>query len=1341
MPGADADPSTLRYFGDYELLVEIARGGMGIVYRARQVRLNRLVALKLLAAGELASPQFMERFQTEAKATASLDHPNIVPIYEVGEVGGQSFFTMRLIEGGTLAERLARMQGPLATAEAARLVGKVARAVHYAHQHGVLHRDLKPGNVLLDSHDEPLLTDFGLARLLEQESTVTHTQAMLGTPAYMSPEQASGSAKALTTASDVYGLGAILYELLTGRPPFAGRTTLETAQQVLEQEPKHPAWLNPAVERDLEVICLKCLDKDPSRRYGSAEALAEDLERFLNHEPIHARAVSAWERAGKWVRRHPRRAAMVGALGLALLALVVVPAIMNIRLREANAVSDSKAEENRRLLVRFHVAQGVELMNQGDLAGSLPWFVKALQLDEGHPDKEVVHRVRIAATLNQMPRLIRIVQPGTNMTTGRFSPDGERVLMHSQNGAFAQVWDIAGGQPVTPPMRHDGFVRRAFFDATGERVVTGSYDGTAQVWDARTGQRLAPPLRHAAGVSAAVFTPDGRGVVTGAFRQGMTLWDAATSEVILESPIDDNVYDVACSPDGRWIVAAVNGGIHIWDNQTRRLSPLLESGMSFGLRRLQFSDDPVRVLGFSGSGAKVWDVSSQTDLTPVLTHPDFWVYGARLGPRGTSVLSFGRDGFARVWGIGEQPATVPPLRHDHAVRFAGFSPDGLRIVTASHDHTARIWDAASGEPLCVLRHDRRVIYAKFSADGRRVLTMDDATTRIWDLADTSLQGPMLLVDRPHGLGFSSDGSQILTADAERMVQAWDIATSEEIPLSAVAPDSPLPTLAYTQAPETLPHPDDRRELVLAEGALIRDSRTLENLTPPMRHREDMVTAAFSPDGQYVATAAVDHTARVWDVDTGEPVTPPLRNPSIIYQAIFDPQSRQLAVLSQAGSIEVWRLAPDDRPIADLEALAQLLSGRQITPRRSFEELDQGELLALHRRLTLNYPEAFQTTARQQTHWHWRQAALASPIPGTASPMSPLLDPWVNSNRWPWRARLEAAAKDWTNALVSFSKALEFDPQNAHLWRQRGVVRQQLGQFDLAREDLSQAVQLAPENANVWIERARYWLRRGEPEQARGDLDRAMALSPTSAECYELRGRAATALRQWTQAISDFAQSRRLRERLSQGMGLPDLGTIPPSSSGRDGRFVNLEDYFNGTLSPGWIIPGDARTAMGLPELPCGVVELEGTAFEIRGVLQLAGIESRRVRGTFPSAARGISMPPVCRRIHFLHGTEGQLSAGTLVGKVVIHVENGPAVELPLRYGEELAAVFSSDREVPRAPGSSVVWTAESSGHLRDHTLYRTTWINPRPEEPIAMMDYESAIARQGPCLFAITVEP
>ena len=312
----------LGELGDYELLEEVGRGGQGVVFRARQKSLNRTVALKVISLGQWASKAHLKRFRLEAEAAARLEHPGIVPIHEVGERDGSCYFSMKFVEGGQLDE-VARRE-PMPIRRAAELIAKVARTVHYAHEHGILHRDIKPGNILLDAKGEPHLTDFGLARLVESESSVTHTLDVLGTPSYMAPEQAVGNNAAVSSVTDVYGLGAVLYQLLTGHPPFAGGATYETIKLLLDTEPRQPRLLNPKVDRDLSTICLKCLEKDPKRRYSSALALAEDLERWLNHEPIMARRVGSLVRGGKWVRRNPDTAVMIAML----LALAVPLGVM-----------------------------------------------------------------------------------------------------------------------------------------------------------------------------------------------------------------------------------------------------------------------------------------------------------------------------------------------------------------------------------------------------------------------------------------------------------------------------------------------------------------------------------------------------------------------------------------------------------------------------------------------------------------------------------------------------------------------------------------------------------------------------------------------------------------------------------------------------------------------------------------------------------------------------------------------------------------------------------------------------------------------------------------------------
>ena len=302
----------LMDFGDYELLEQIGRGGQGVVFRARQKSLNRTVALKIIGLGQWATKAHLKRFRLEAEAAARLEHPGIVPIHEVGERDGSCYFSMKFVEGGQLDE-VARRE-PMPIRRAVELIAKVARIVHYAHEHGILHRDIKPGNILLDAKGEPHLTDFGLARLVESESSVTHTLDVLGTPSYMAPEQAVGNNAQVTGATDVYGLGAVLYQFLTGQPPFAGGTTYETIKLLLDTEPRQPRLLNPKIDRDLSTICLKCLEKDPKRRYSSALALAEDLGRWLKHEPIVARHTGVFTRGRKWVRRNPTSALSGGIL-------------------------------------------------------------------------------------------------------------------------------------------------------------------------------------------------------------------------------------------------------------------------------------------------------------------------------------------------------------------------------------------------------------------------------------------------------------------------------------------------------------------------------------------------------------------------------------------------------------------------------------------------------------------------------------------------------------------------------------------------------------------------------------------------------------------------------------------------------------------------------------------------------------------------------------------------------------------------------------------------------------------------------------------------------------------
>jgi predicted Ser/Thr protein kinase len=388
----------VRYFGDYELESEIARGGMGVVFRARQKSLNRVVALKMILTGQLASPADVQRFRTEAEHAANLDHPNILPIYEVGDHDGRQYFTMKLVEGGSLAGRAAALL-PDGRA-AASLVATLARAVHFAHQRGILHRDLKPANVLIDADGTPYVTDFGLAKKTGGDSGLTNTGAVVGTPSYMPPEQARGE-KGLTVAADVYSLGAILYELLSGRAPFRGETIYETLKQVLETEPPDPRQINPKADRDLSAVALKCLAKDPAKRYASADALAADLDRWLAGEPTTARPPSLAGLAARWLRRNAAAAATVIAVGVAwgLLTGVFIYAVSGPASARSRHVQLLTAAENWFNPLSWALKTGWNPVSRWGIIGGgvLVWLTAAWLLRAGTRPKSPAVALGIAA--------------------------------------------------------------------------------------------------------------------------------------------------------------------------------------------------------------------------------------------------------------------------------------------------------------------------------------------------------------------------------------------------------------------------------------------------------------------------------------------------------------------------------------------------------------------------------------------------------------------------------------------------------------------------------------------------------------------------------------------------------------------------------------------------------------------------------------------------------------------------------------------------------------------------------------------------------------------------------
>jgi WD40 repeat protein/tRNA A-37 threonylcarbamoyl transferase component Bud32 len=687
-------PVVPQAFGDYEVLGEIARGGMGVVYRARQVSLGRLVALKMINSAQLASAIELARFRAEAQAAAGLDHAHIVPVYEVGAHAGQPYFSMKLIEGGTLADALRHGDVPNVHT-AARLVATVARAVHYAHQRGILHRDLKPANILLSMNRAPPggadavlagsvrltecvphVSDFGLAKQLQGDSALTQAGILLGTPCYVAPEQAAGSA--VTTAADTYSLGAILFELLTGRPPFRGATPTETVRQVLEQAPTRPRALRPELPVDVQVICLKCLEKDPTQRYASAEAVADDLERFLRGEPIQARPAGPAERLRRWARRNPPLAILsaIVALLLVLLALGLTLAIIQL---------NAGLEESRQLLAATKEARDEGTVRLG----------RAL-LEQARANRRVRaigHRVTSLRLLDQASRQFAEVTLDADTAATTAAELRNEVIACL---ALTDLEEVGRVHEAYPP--GTAYIAE---DLCRQRYALADRAGVIRICRFSDRQETMPSLPGLSPVGLILFSPDGRFLLQQALPQAdrgapFRVWDLSGSQgrLVVQDSTAGTVAAAAFRPDGvQLAVRTADGSVGILDTASGDVQHRLPAGSARDGALALHPDRPWLAL-VDGTTVRVINVADGRDIAR-LAHPGAvesvdWHPGGRL-------LAVGcRDGWVHLWDAMDTQRIWSRAGHRTAITGVSFHPSAPVLTSCDEGRRMRLWDARSG---------------------------------------------------------------------------------------------------------------------------------------------------------------------------------------------------------------------------------------------------------------------------------------------------------------------------------------------------------------------------------------------------------------------------------------------------------------------------------------------------------------------------------------------------------------------------------------------------------------------------------------------------------------------